>query len=445
MMNFAKGISVAVIGAGPAGLAAACALRHRGIDVIVYESGKTLSKRQHDTAADIAVGVGGAGLFSDGKFSYYPSGTHVYRLAHRERLRKAYRWLSLQLQSFEIGVEPFPSDVSQIGMIAGSIREKKYPSHYASLEQRKELVTQLSQAVEGPIITNAKVHHIKKIPDGYLLGVTENNIGSVSTDPVSAIVLATGRFGGLALSEGRICGTIPLKELRYEFGIRIECHHSVGFLNRSTLPDVKCLWELGTAQIRTFCTCRRGEVWNISYDTLSAISGRADGPPTEFSNFGVLARFEGKKLNAGSQLWNHLRTHSLQTSLAIWEPIGSFLQDLPLGMNENVNVSSRPWLPRDTFQRGEIRRWLGEQLSTIVEAAVRELLAWSPDLADRRTVCLFPAIEGTGFYPDTDENLRVRGHSIWCAGDVVGRFRGLVPALLSGYYAGLSVKENYLR
>ena len=47
------------------------------------------------------------------------------------------------------------------------------------------------------------------------------------------------------------------------------------------------------------------------------------------------------------------------------------------------------------------------------------------------------AVSHCGFYPDTDDNLRAKGQTIWCAGDVVGRFRGLVPAMLSGYFCGL--------
>ena len=84
MLSSTNRPSVAVIGAGQAGLAAACALSCKEVDVTVYEAGQELSKRRHDIAVDLAAGIGGAGLFSDGKFSYYPSGTYRYRLASIE-------------------------------------------------------------------------------------------------------------------------------------------------------------------------------------------------------------------------------------------------------------------------------------------------------------------------------------------------------------------------
>lgn len=79
-MSNRKKHSAAVIEAGPSGLAAVCSLARQDIDVTVCEAGKELSVREHDVAEDLAVGVGGAGLFSDGKLISYPSGTHVYQI-----------------------------------------------------------------------------------------------------------------------------------------------------------------------------------------------------------------------------------------------------------------------------------------------------------------------------------------------------------------------------
>ncbi|WP_306316275.1 MULTISPECIES: FAD-dependent oxidoreductase [unclassified Streptomyces] len=62
-----------VIGAGPAGLAAAqrlAGVRHR---VALIDGGKPVDRRDRYAAADMTRGHGGAGLFSDGKFSFFPS------------------------------------------------------------------------------------------------------------------------------------------------------------------------------------------------------------------------------------------------------------------------------------------------------------------------------------------------------------------------------------
>ena len=70
--------SVAIIGAGPAGLFAALTLIERGIRPIIYERGKEVAKRKKDIAilnrnqglnaeSNYCFGEGGAGTFSDGK------------------------------------------------------------------------------------------------------------------------------------------------------------------------------------------------------------------------------------------------------------------------------------------------------------------------------------------------------------------------------------------
>jgi hypothetical protein len=331
-------------------------------------------------------------------------------------------------------------------MDAGGISQgvKEYPSHYASLEQRKALVERLLQLIDNPVITGATVRRIDQTASGYVIDIKREIPFSSSQQQASALVLGTGRLGGIAFHEGQIMSRIPLRLLRFEVGIRVESHYSVGFLSKIKLPDVKRLWENKSAQIRTFCTCRNGEIWNIPYFGLSAISGRSDGPPTEFSNFGFLARLHGNDLELGYKLWKHLRTHSLKNGSVIYESIESFLGEPSLhAKDEAADLSSRPWFPREEFEAGSIQEHMGQGLHEIIARAVRDLLTWSPDLIDPRTMCLWPAIEGVGFYPEIDGDLRVRGHSIWCAGDVVGQFRGLIPSLVSGYYAGLSIANSY--
>ncbi len=54
-----------------------------------------------------------------------------------------------------------------------------------------------------------------------------------------------------------------------------------------------CQQERGTDSLVLVFICEDGEVWLIPYDDISALSGRSDGPPSRFSNFGLLAKFRG--------------------------------------------------------------------------------------------------------------------------------------------------------
>ena len=79
-------LDVAIVGAGPAGLAAACALRASRplLRVAVFDRGGRRSPRDA-TPTRLVQGVGGAGLWSDGKFSWAPSATRLWELPDVER------------------------------------------------------------------------------------------------------------------------------------------------------------------------------------------------------------------------------------------------------------------------------------------------------------------------------------------------------------------------
>ena len=60
-----------IIGAGPAGLAAGFMLKRFGLTYLILEKGKNIINRDVTNAHDISSGVGGCGLFSDGKLSFH--------------------------------------------------------------------------------------------------------------------------------------------------------------------------------------------------------------------------------------------------------------------------------------------------------------------------------------------------------------------------------------
>lgn len=434
---------VAVIGAGPAGLAAAGALRDRGVHVTVLDAGLELARRRHDLADHLGTGVGGTGLFSDGKFSYFPSGTHLYRLQDQSRLAESYGWCRSRLETIGIPAEPFPrldADPGDSRPVPDGV--KGYPSHYATLAQRQRLVELMCVGLGDDLRTDAAVHGLTAGAHGYDVAYRTDHDGGEHVLEVDAVVLATGRLGALDLVERRLASTLPLQPERYDIGIRIEAPSDVGFLSRMRSPDVKRIWTSGRTQVRTFCTCRDGEVWSIPFWGLSAVSGRSDGPRTGYSNFGLLARFDGDRRSQGDAVFRGLRQRLRASHTAVVESLSAFLTGVPAALPDRAE---RPWHPASSFQPGSVREVLGDELADILAVAVRELVAWSPDLLGPRTVCIAPAIEGTGQYPRADGDLRVADEAIWCAGDVVGRFRGLVPALVSGHYAGVAAAEHVTR
>ena len=83
--------AVIVVGAGPAGLAAAVHCVNAGHKTLVIETGRDCADRNHDSSEDIVTGVGGAGLYSDGKFSFFPSASKLWNLPDSDALERFHK------------------------------------------------------------------------------------------------------------------------------------------------------------------------------------------------------------------------------------------------------------------------------------------------------------------------------------------------------------------
>ena len=68
---------VIVIGLGPAGIMATLTLSQKGYRVLAIDRGKTYQMRDPQIPYDVANGFGGAGLFSDGKLSFFPAASNL--------------------------------------------------------------------------------------------------------------------------------------------------------------------------------------------------------------------------------------------------------------------------------------------------------------------------------------------------------------------------------
>lgn len=433
-----KSRGVAIIGGGPAGIAAGRALSSLGIEFSLFEAGQALGDRRHDHAEDLGTGIGGAGLFSDGKFSFYPSGTHLYTLEDRARLQEAYTDIERLLHDVDIPVpKTFPADWHTGGADAPSLVAKAYPSTYGSLKQRNDLIATMIRDYGHRIRTCTHVRRIDPVDGGYRLVI--DTAGQTTTSEVfDTILLATGRFGPRDL-RNLLGDHAETEQQRYEFGIRIEHKNGAGFLSRINRPDVKLILEAAGCEVRTFCTCRDGEIWMIPYGQEAALSGRSDGPPSGYSNFGLLARFTGARTAAGHAMWERMQASLAPGETALWQPLGDFLANISALPDGDPRPQDRPWFPAAKFRHGNIAQRLHPDLYRILKAGITILTEHYPDLASADTMCLFPAIEGVGDFPACDANLRGRSGRLWYCGDVVGRFRGLVPALVSGHYAALAI------
>jgi uncharacterized protein len=411
-------LDVVIVGAGPAGLAAAAACARAGVEFAVLDRGASLLARDRERSEDIASGTGGAGLFSDGKFSYYPSATALWGLRPENVLRAAYDWFAALSARHGLVSPPFPSGEKEPReeSVADSVNLKPYPSVYMPLDRRIQLIRELSEGVPTALQLGSAVRAIRPNEESDQLFVEADGIGVVRT---RSMVLGTGRLGPLLLQE-----LLPPSELafrRCEVGVRVEQQADQFFLRDAQNLDPKYTWRDAKFgfEFRTFCCCRNGEVISSSSDGLLTVCGRSDVDGTDRSNVGVLVRLPP---NSDAALaWPSFR----ERASALTKPVTVRLDDF-------LTLSERSAPLANLFGRAicePLREGLTALRSKLGDVRLKEALLYAP------------AIEGVGLYPATGPDLKLGRLPLWVAGDASGAFRGLTAALVSGYFAGLRATD----
>jgi hypothetical protein len=403
---------VAVVGAGPAGLAAALASRRLGASVVILEQGKPLLQRSQDDQTDIVSGVGGAGLCSDGKFSFFPSATALWSVEPHRLLRAGYEWLKDILTSSGMAVPDFPSNFFRVeAPQADRLIRKEYPSFYLPVKDRNAIVWQLATELAVCLRPDQYVKIIEQRPDN---SVWLRGRDGLVLAKARRVVLALGRLGPLMLHQSLASQDFVFR--RVELGIRIEQAAKNFVLSRDGCLDPKLvIHSADGCSCRTFCCCRDGLIVATSSSGLISVSGRADCPPTGRSNIGFLVRLTDVLAGAAA-LRDALRLQPLD------RPIVEGLSDL-IDPSGRVRASSR------------IARLLGPTTARHLAQGLNGLRA-SVDLPMADVELHAPAIEGIGWYPRIGLDLKIPDRPMFVAGDTTGIFRGLTAALVSGYVAG---------
>lgn len=152
---------ITIIGAGPAGLAAAARASKSNCRLLLLDGGKQVEARDRNNPYDATRGAGGAGLFSDGKFSFFPSASGLWTLPRFKDLYEAYAWTCETLGARGLSTPPFPrhpGEYSFGGADGPSGTEnwflKAYPSDYLSLDLRLTLVHDMTSEVRGDLLFN---------------------------------------------------------------------------------------------------------------------------------------------------------------------------------------------------------------------------------------------------------------------------------------------------
>ena len=408
---------VAVIGLGPSGMMALDYLSGHGIKVLGIEKGK-LPNQRSQFAQDIASGFGGAGLFSDGKLSFFPSGSKLWNGLPINQLRNAYKEVKnyLGIVGCEIPIWKDDWHRAYVGDIESE--EKRYDSVYFDKIQSHNLISRIYNNNKDHIIINTKAVQIRHTNQGYEIVLSGNRIISAAK-----LLIATGKLGNVLFYD--IGDEIAFKS-RFEYGIRIETDSENYIPIESSQVDYKIIRTKGDVEIRTFCCCKDGIVIESCFDgisdgvgnryTVRSFNGGIAEEKTGRSNIGITIRSERKDSVYVREIQNWLKHHK-QNKSTVYS-----LQEFR-GILENEDVV------------------IGHESDRIISKFVPELI--KSNSSKYNTKIYLPEIEYYGQYPVFDWNtLRIPNSGIWIAGDVSGEFRGLIPSMISGVFAAQSIEKE---
>lgn len=200
-----------IVGAGPAGLAAGVAAS--ALKPLVVEAGFSISERCQGGPQALISGVGGAGLYSDGKFSFWPAASNLWQL-DPVYLSPAYEWLRDLLAMVGVSAPARPESIFYPGERSDL---KSYQSVYVSPEDRMRIISELVSVL--PEIAVGRT--VDKW--SFEAGIWSLYMSDGEILKAERLIIATGRFGPLLLAAQLPNSCIRVGRL--EVGIRIEQPH----------------------------------------------------------------------------------------------------------------------------------------------------------------------------------------------------------------------------
>lgn len=387
-----------IIGGGVSGLTAAYKLKLMGKRVVVLERGKDIFNRKRSLPYDVANGIGGAGLCSDGKLSLYPSATKLWQLDDKA-LRNAYFVFKEFIEGFSVDIGDFP-EIQKKTEDHDSFRIKRYQSLQLSLEQRMGIIYRMAMAIgSDSLLTEVECTKIRGTDSRYEIDI--NQKGQKSTLVTESIVMAGGKHCFSFLRDLMSGVAIMNTFKKTDVGLRIECNNNSFDYYSDEQKDVKLISLSNSGrELRTFCCCRDGVVLQSeSYGFIGYNGSSNEQAATGKTNIGILVQTEGQdatKLRDEIKKTGHLKGDSAALT--------DFMQGNHILLGETVDE--------------DIRLFIKEAL---------------PLLSSADGTVFFPAIEKMGCYPCLTDTLQVNNENIWVCGDATGLFRGLLPAFISGF------------
>lgn len=463
MVKINSEYDVIIVGGGPAGLFAAYYLgENSNLKILLIEKGKPSLQRicpisdggcKQCNPCNILCGIGGAGLFSDGKLNFIHKlgKTDLTQFLPASEAMRLIEETETIFNRFGMDAPVFPTDMGKAKEIRKEARKNGIDlliikqKHLGS-ENLPIHITDLAKYIKTK---GVDFHHCEEVTEilvnnGKALGVITDKGRYIAKN----IIVAPGRAGaewvsGIAKRHG-----IRLSQRGIEVGVRVEVHNEImqdlcsviydpTFFIRTTKYD---------DQTRTFCTNPGGFVALENYQSFVCVNGHAYmNRKSENTNFAFLSKVVLTDPVEDNRSYGE-SIGKLATLIGGGKPILQRYGDLKRGRRSTWNRIENSFIEptlRDVTC-GDIAMALPERILTNLLDGLEQLNQIIPGVANDETLLYAPEIKFFATQVETDTNLETIIKGLFMAGDGPGVAGNIVSATATALIPAKAIIANTL-
>lgn len=439
---------VIIVGGGPAGLFAAYWLgEHSDLDVLLIDKGKKPLIRNCPLSGDqeclkcrpcnILCGVGGAGLFSDGKLNFIHKlgKTDLTQFVGVSEARALIDQTEDIFNRFGMDGKVFPTDMAKAEEIRKDARKHgidllvikqkhlgsdNLPGYIAAMAEHIQdsgVVFHTSETVKDVVVKKGKV-------TGLITNRHEYKAKNV--------ILAPGRVGAEWVGHVVQKHGIDVSQRGIEVGVRVEVHNEIMQDLCRTIYDPTFFVRTNKYddQTRTFCTNYGGFVALENYQDFVCVNGHAlMNTKSDNTNFAFLSKVVLTDPVEDNQAYGE-SIGRLATLIGGGKPILQRFGDLRRGRRSTWDRIGNGYI-EPTMKNvvpGDIAMALPERILTNLMDGLEQLNNVVPGVSNDETLLYAPEIKFFATQVDTREYLETAVEGLFVAGDGPGVAGNIVGA-----------------